>query len=154
MMQELKPNGSLQLKIKLHYPEMTLPKRAHETDSGLDLTLMRVIEKRNNVFFFDTGVSVEPPEGYYTELFPRSSIYKHDFIMTNSVGVIDAGYRGILYMPMRYVGDGDGKTAAEELVGNRIGQLILKKLEQFNTAVVTELEEADRGARGFGSSGQ
>lgn len=141
------------LKIKANYPNMTLPKKAHFTDSGLDLTLIDVIEKRENVFFFDTGISIEPPEGYYTELLPRSSIYKHDFIMTNSVGIIDTGYRGILYMPMRYVGDGDGLTEARALIGDRIGQIILKKIEPFDIEVVSNLSETDRGEKGFGSSG-
>lgn len=112
-----------------------------------------MIEKRDDIFFFDTGISIEPPPGYYTELYPRSSIYKHDFIMTNSVGVIDAGYRGILYMPMRYLGKEDGKTEAENLVGSRIGQLVLKKLEPFEISITEQLSESERGEGGFGSSG-
>ena len=132
---------------------MPIPKKAHVNDSGLDLTLIQVIEKRDNIFFFDTGVSIEPPAGFYTELYPRSSIYKHDFIMTNSVGVIDAGYRGILYMPMRYLGNGNGKAEAENLVGSRIGQLVLKKLEPFDVLITEQLSDSDRGEGGFGSSG-
>jgi len=141
------------MKIRLNYPDMKLPERAHESDSGLDLTLMKVIEKRENVFFFDTGVSIEAPDGYYTELFPRSSIYKHDFIMVNSVGVIDHGYRGSLFMPMRYLGDGDGREAAEDLVGQRIGQLILRRAEPYRIQVVSDLSQTERGGKGFGSSG-
>lgn len=132
---------------------MPIPEKAHVNDSGLDLTLIKVVEKRDNIFFFDTGISIEPPAGYYTELYPRSSIYKYDFIMTNSVGVIDAGYRGILYMPMRYLGKGDGKTEAENLVGSRIGQLVLKKLEPFEVSITEQLSESERGEGGFGSSG-
>jgi len=141
------------IKIKVHYPDMNLPERAHISDSGLDLTLMKVIEKRHNVFFFDTGISIEPPTGYYTQLYPRSSIYKSDFIMTNSVGIIDEGYRGVLFMPMRYVGSSDGKQEAEKLIGQRVGQLILKKLEPFNIQIVETLTDSERGGKGFGSSG-
>lgn len=132
---------------------MTLPERAHDSDSGLDLTLMKVIEKRENIYFFDTGVSVEAPEGFYTELFPRSSIYKYDFVMVNSVGVIDHGYRGSLFMPMRYLGDGNGLEAAEALVGQRIGQLILRRMEPCRIEVVNDLSSTERGGKGFGSSG-
>ncbi len=142
------------MRIKCHYPGMPAPVKAHPDDSGLDLTLIKVIEKRDNIFFFDTGVSVEPPEGYYTELFPRSSIYKTDFIMTNSVGVIDTGYRGILYLPMRFLGNGDGLFEAEKLIGTRVAQLILKRLEPFDIEIVGDLSNSERGARGFGSSGQ
>ena len=45
------------------------------------LTLINFIEKRENILFFDTGISVEPPKSYYFEVYPRSSIYKFDFIM-------------------------------------------------------------------------
>lgn len=142
------------LKIKCHYPEMEAPVKAHHNDSGLDLSLIRVIEKRDNIFFFDTGISIEPPEGYYTELYPRSSIYKSDFIMTNSVGIIDAGYRGILYMPMRYVGNQNAREEAEKLVGSRVGQLVLKKLEPFGIELTDHLSDSERGENGFGSSGR
>ncbi len=141
------------VKIKLHYPNMELPAKAYSTDSGLDLTLIKVKHKRDDIYFFDTGVSIEPPSGYYTELYPRSSIYKHDFILTNSVGIIDFEYRGILYMPMRYLGDGNGAEEAEKLIGQRIGQLILRKLEPFNIEIVSELSDSERGTNGFGSSG-
>lgn len=142
------------LKIKCHYPNMPVPKKAHVEDSGLDLTLIKIQKKRDSIFFFDTGISIEPPAGYYAELFPRSSIYKHDFIMTNSVGIIDAGYRGILYLPMRYVGNGDGLQEAEALIGTRVGQLVLKKIHQFDITIVGELAESQRGENGFGSTGQ
>lgn len=141
------------LKIRFNYPDMQLPERAHDSDSGLDLTLMKVIEKRENIYFFDTGVSIEAPDGFYTELFPRSSIYKHDFVMVNSVGVIDHGYRGSLFMPMRYLGDGNGRDAAEALIGQRIGQLILRRIEPCRIEVATELTDSERGGKGFGSSG-
>lgn len=142
------------LKIQCHYPDMPHPAKAHDTDSGIDLTLMQVIEKRNNVFFFDTGISVEPPPGYYTELYPRSSIYKTDFIMANSVGIIDEDYRGKIFMPMRYVGDGNALEEAQKLVGQRVGQLILKKRESYQIEIVKDLSDTARGEGGFGSSGQ
>ena len=141
------------LKIKCHYPDMPVPARAHPTDTGIDLTLMKAEKKRDNIFFFDTGVSIESPEGYYAELYPRSSIYKLDFIMTNSVGIIDSGYRGIICLPMRYVGQRDGLQEAEKLIGQRIGQLILRKLEPFNVKIVEDLSESKREEKGFGSSG-
>ena len=145
---------NLQLLVQLHYADMAKPLKAHASDSGLDLTLMKVIEKRDNIFFFDTGISIEPPEGYYTEVVPRSSIYKYDFIMTNSIGIIDYEYRGILYMPMRYVGKENGKIEADKLIGSRVGQLILKKLETFDIQIMDSLSETKRGSKGFGSSGK
>ena len=144
----------LTLKVQTHYPDMPDPHTAHDGDAGLDLTLMDVIEKREDVFFFDCGLSVEPPKGYYTEVVPRSSIYKQDFMMANSVGIIDAGYRGKIFMPMRYVGKGDGLQAAKDLIGQRVGQLILRKLEAYKLEVTHELSDSSRNSGGFGSTGQ
>ena len=141
------------LKILCQYPDMPLPKKAHESDSGIDLTLMKVDKKKDNVFFFDLGISIEPPKGYYSELFPRSSIYKTGFIMANSVGIIDEGYRGIINMIMRYIGSGNGLTEAKKLIGTRVGQLILKKSEEVRIEIVDSLGETIRGEGGFGSSG-
>ncbi|MBT4290794.1 MAG: dUTP pyrophosphatase [Deltaproteobacteria bacterium] len=132
---------------------MPIPKKAHLDDSGLDLSLIKVIQKRDNIFFFDTGISVEPPTGYYTELVPRSSIYKQDFIMANSVGIIDQGYRGLIMMPMRYVGKGNGLSEAENLIGERVGQLILKQLVPVQIEICDDLSKTQRGEGGFGSSG-
>ena len=132
---------------------MPIPKKAHLDDSGLDLSLIKVIQKRDNIFFFDTGISVEPPTGYYTELVPRSSIYKQDFIMANSVGIIDQGYRGLIMMPMRSVGKGNGLSEAENLIGERVGQLILKQLVPFQIEICDDLSKTQRGEGGFGSSG-
>ena len=73
--------------------------------------------------------------------------------MTNSIGIIDQGYRGLIMMPMRYVGNGNGLAAAEKLIGERIGQLILKQLIPFQIEICDELSETQRGEGGFGSSG-
>ncbi|MDH5560145.1 MAG: dUTP pyrophosphatase [Deltaproteobacteria bacterium] len=145
---------SHKLKIKLHYPGMPEPKRGHPTDSGIDLSLIKILPKRDNLIFFDTGISIEPPEGYYGELFPRSSIYKSDFIMSNSVGIIDESYRGILYLPMRYVGEGNAVHEAGKLVGTRVAQLILRELRLFDFEIVTETTQTRRGEGGFGSTGK
>ena len=39
--------------------------------------------------FFDTGISIHVSDGYYVEIVPRSSITKTDFLLANSVGIID-----------------------------------------------------------------
>ncbi len=145
---------SLVLKVKLHYSGMDTPQKAHASDAGLDLTLMEVVEKRAGIFFFDCGISIEPPAGYYTELLPRSSIYKHDFMMSNGLGIIDPDYRGRLFMPMRYLGRGNGLEEARALIGSRVGQLILRKLEPFEVQEVEEIKNTQRGEGGFGSSGR
>ncbi len=143
----------LVLKFQLHYPDMAVPKKAHNTDAGVDLTCMAVEQKGERVFFLDTGVSLEPPAGYYTELYPRSSMAKSEFVQANSVGIIDGDYRGRVLMPVRYLGSGDPLAAALALVGQRVGQLVLKKMENYEVQVVSELNNTQRGTGGFGSTG-
>lgn len=143
----------LVLKFQLHYPGMAPPKKAHGTDAGLDLTCMAVEQKGERLFFLDTGVSLEPPEGYYAELYPRSSMAKSEFVQANSVGIIDGDYRGKVLMPVRYLGSGDPLQAALALVGQRVGQLVLKRMEIYEVQVVSELNNTQRGSGGFGSTG-
>ena len=132
---------------------MPSPKRGHETDVGIDLTVMAVDQKSTNIFFFDTGISIQLSKGYYAEIVPRSSIIKTDFFLANSVGIIDPDYRGRIFMPFRYIGNSNSIEAAEKLKHKRIGQLIIRKLESCCIKIVDSLEDTDRGVNGFGSTG-
>jgi dUTP pyrophosphatase len=142
------------LKIQIHYEGMPLPARAHADDAGLDLTAMAVEALRPRVYSFDTGVSVEVSEGFYCEVVPRSSIVKTDFLLANSVGIIDSGYRGRIHVVMRFLGEGDGAEEARALIGTRIAQLLVRRREAVRVRRVERLEASARGARGFGSSGR
>lgn len=133
---------------------MSIPKKGHETDAGIDLTAMSVEQKRPDIFFFDTGISIQVSTGYYVEVVPRSSIIKTDFMLANSVGIIDPDYRGRIFLPFRYIGKSDGLQAAEELLQQRIAQMLVRKLEACRIEVVDSLEETVRGAGGFGSTGR
>jgi len=141
------------LKIQLHYPGMTVPAKAHASDAGFDLACMDVLDKGNQVYLLDTGISIEPPVGFYVELYPRSSVYKSNFFQANSVGIIDPDYRGRIYLPFRYIGTGDGLTEAKALVGTRVGQMVVKRQEQVLIQVCDDLSNTCRGANGFGSTG-
>lgn len=141
------------LKIQCHYPGMPTPQRGHASDAGLDLTAMAVKQKSHDVFFFDTGISVQVSAGFYTEVVPRSSIIKTDFLLANSIGVIDPDYRGRIFVPFRYLGAGNGTEAAEQLLGQRIAQLLVRQLEPCTVEIVESLEDTERGSGGFGSTG-
>ncbi|MDH4247615.1 MAG: dUTP pyrophosphatase [Deltaproteobacteria bacterium] len=145
----------MELKIQCHFPGMTLPGRAHPDDAGMDLTAMAVECQRAGVFAFDTGISVAPESGYYCEVVPRSSIVKSDFIQGNSVGVIDPSYRGRILVVLRYLGSEPdaGWSRASALVGTRIAQLLVRRLEPVRVVAVETLDETRRGSGGFGSSG-
>ena len=141
------------MKICCHYSEMPVPSRGHSTDAGIDLTAMDYECKAEHVFFIDTGISVQLSQGYYLEVVPRSSIVKKDFIMANSVGIIDPDYRGRIFVPFRYLGSESGEEACKNLLNQRIAQMIIRKLEPCEIEVVDNLDETVRGEGGFGSTG-
>jgi dUTP pyrophosphatase len=141
------------IKIQRHFEGMPLPQRAHPRDAGLDLTAMAVEAVRRGVYRVDTGISVQPPDGYYCEVVPRSSITKTDFVMANSVGVIDPDYRGRILVLLRYLGAGDGAEEARALLGNRIAQLLVRRLEPLPVEPSDALSATARGGGGFGSTG-
>ncbi|MGK5095155.1 dUTP pyrophosphatase [Deltaproteobacteria bacterium TL4] len=144
---------SAQLKIQCHYEFMKLPARAHASDAGIDITAMAMEEKQDSVFMFDTGISLQVSEGYYVEVVPRSSIIKTNFIMANSVGIIDPEYRGRIFVPLRYVGHGNPVEAAEKLLNTRIAQLLIRPWIPCTVEQVEFLSSTTRDTGGFGSTG-
>jgi len=81
---------------------------------------------------------------------PRSSIYKTPLRMANSIGVIDSGYRGELMVPV------DNPTDDDYMItpGERLFQIILPNLEEFEVEIVDYLSDSERGDGGFGSTGK
>ncbi len=144
---------TITLRIQRHYPEMELPARAHASDAGFDLTAMDLSPVRPRVFSFDSGISVKVDTGFYCEVVPRSSIVKTDFMLANSVGVIDPDYRGRIRVVLRYMGEGDGLREAQDLLGRRIAQLLVRKVEPVAVEAAAVLDDTARGGGGFGSTG-
>ena len=142
------------LKICTHFEGMPVPSRGHQSDAGIDITAMAVEQKNHGVFLFDTGISIQISDGFYVEIVPRSSIIKTDFLMANSLGVIDPDYRGRIFLPFRYIGQGNGIQSAENLLKQRIAQMLVRKLESCSIEVVDSLEDTARGEGSFGSTGQ
>lgn len=147
-------NDETVLRVQRHYQGMPLPAKSHPGDAGFDLTAMHVEQLGEAMFAFDSGVSIQVEAGYYCEVLPRSSIVKTDFMLANSVGVIDPDYRGRIRVVMRYMGRGDGPAAAAALVGQRIAQLLVRRLEPARMEAAETLEATTRGEGGFGSTGK
>lgn len=83
-------------------------------------------------------------------LVPRSSIVKTPYRMSNSIGIIDSGYRGNIMAFVDVLGDG---PVVEPKVGERLFQIIRPNLDKFDYEIVSELSQTERGAGGFGSTG-
>jgi dUTP pyrophosphatase len=140
-------------KIKFTRPNATVPQKAHKLDAGYDLTAAAVEYNflKNQVRVF-TGISVTPPEGYYFEVFPRSSVSKLKLQLANSVGIIDPEYTGEIMLVFDYIGI-EGQMRDLVSAGDRVAQLVLKKLEETEFHEVDELNTTSRGEGGFGSTG-
>jgi dUTP pyrophosphatase len=145
------------LKVKTNHLGI-LPKRGHANDAGLDITAISYEKKSRSLYLFNAHLNIEPPDGYYLELVPRSSLIFSDFILANSIGIIDPGYRGDLKFPLRYVGDCQREEEIEEkaraLLQQRLVQIILKPLVLCEVIEVDQLSLAQRNDAGFGSTGQ
>ena len=137
------------IRIQKTHEQAVVPKAATEGDVGYDLTAIKFVKQlTDNTYMWDTCVCVEPPVGYYTEIVPRSSIVKSGWFLSNSVGVIDQGYRGSLKICLTCIHD---STPMPSLPFT-LCQLILKKAEPVVFELVDDLSSTTRGDGGFGST--
>ena len=98
-----------------------------------------------------TGIALAIPTGYGGFVQPRSGLaFKHGIMLTNSPGLIDAGYRGELRVSL-YNSGAEPFTIA---VGERIAQLVVQRVEEPEFLAVDDLGDTSRGHGGFGSSGR
>ena len=97
-----------------------------------------------------TGVAIEIPVGYFGGVFPRSGMSaKRGLRPANCVGVIDADYRGEIFVAIH----NDSDEVQFIYPNERIAQLIVLPCCDFNWEVVDSLSTTTRGAGGFGSTG-
>lgn len=139
----------MKVKIKRLHKDAIIPKYAKEGDAGLDFTAITHEMVENDIDEYGTGLAIEIPEGYVGLLFPRSSIYKYTLDLTNSVGIIDSGYRGEIRFKFRNYSDWNNIYG----IGDRIGQMLILPYPQIELEESEELLSSERGALGFGSSG-
>lgn len=151
----------LKVKFKRLTPDAVIPHRAHPTDAGYDLTAVWWEQTDDGCQTYHTGIAVEIPEGYVGYIFPRSSLCKYDLTQTNSVGVIDSGFRNeilVKFKPILKVNDyGDVEkplTLKRYHIGDRIGQLIIMPVPTVDFVESEELSPSDRGMGGHGSTGK
>ena len=145
----------MELKIKKLSDKAIMPIRAHKSDAGLDLTATSITSEINEcgqfILVYHSDIAVEIPEGYVGLLFPRSSIAKKSILFTNSVGVIDSGYRGEIMVKARNT-SGDSVPAVYK-VGEKFAQLVIVPyMSDIDIVESTELEDSDRGEGSYGSS--
>lgn len=144
-----KERKKVYVKFKKIYEDAQLPKRQTEKSAGYDCYAYK-IEDFDNYIKVYTGISLQPEEGFYSILVPRSSLHKKGLMLYNNIGIIDADFTGevvAILLKTKDYKDGNLK------VGERFGQFILQELIHFDVVEVDNLEETERSDKGFGSTG-
>lgn len=151
----------MKVKIKKLYEDSILPTKAHATDAGYDLYAHSKSYDDDGNVVYGSGVAMEIPNGYVGLVFPRSSNAKKDLILSNSVGVIDSGYRGEVlfkFKPSNVIEKPDLAYIPESIskyeICERIGQIIIMPYPEIEFVEVDELSDSERGDGGYGSSGK
>lgn len=128
-------------------------KSHHVGDSGIDLVTPHDVGVHSmKVGTIDFEIQCEMRDkddnlvSYY--LYPRSSISKTPFMMANSVGIIDAGYRGNIMAKIRNFSSDDEVAKG----GDKLFQICAPDLKPIVVEIVNELSSTTRGSGGFGST--
>ena len=165
----------IKIKIKKMEKDAKLPQRQKEGDVGFDAYIHRfkgINEKERKLYntvdnkgiklnrvclhkLFKVvcclGFATEIPEGYYAQLVPRSGLALWDSTtIVNTPATIDSGYRGEWIVIVISLFDGEVNLE----VGDRICQIIFRKVINCKFDVVSKLNNSDRGVGGFGSTGK
>lgn len=143
----------MNVKIKKLDESAQIPKYSKPGDAGLDLIATGIEQEDVLQVIYNTGLAVEIPEGYFGLILPRSSIFKYNLSLSNSVGLIDSGYRGELKFIFNKEAFKTKEGFKKYKIGDRIGQLVIMPYPKINLIEVEELTDSERGLGGFGSSG-
>ena len=147
------------LRLPTHDPRLALP--SHETDgsAGLDLRACLAPDDREKGLVLPplgrvlvpTGLALALPENHEGQVRPRSGLaVRHGITVLNAPGTIDSDYRGEVKVPLINLGERNYTICH----GDRIAQLVVAPYVSVMLQEVPELSDTDRGAGGFGSTGQ
>lgn len=146
---------NIQVKIIKHESskDLPLPKYATKDSSGMDLyanVQEPVVLARGERKLIPTGISMALPHGYEAQVRPRSGLaIKHGLTVLNTPGTIDADYRGEVMVILINLSNQDFIIER----GMRIAQMVIASVTQPQMVEVDSLNETERGAGGFGSTG-
>ncbi|MGN0854509.1 MAG: dUTP diphosphatase [Kiritimatiellia bacterium] len=141
----------MKLGFKRIHPDARLPAYAHAGDAGMDLRSAEDLTLRAGArALVHTGLVMMLPLQYEAQVRPRSGLaLKHGVTVLNTPGTIDSGYRGEVGVILANFGDADFEIKK----GDRIAQLVIAPVTQAEIVEVETVDETDRGAGGFGSTG-
>ena len=123
----------------------------HKGDAGLDLYVIDdQTFKAGESNMIKLGIACEPSNGKAYYLMPRSSISKTPLRMSNSIGLIDGGYRGEIMAACDNIKDYDYEVKS----GERLFQLVSSDSSEISFSISAVLSGSNRGEGGFGSTGK
>jgi len=140
----------MKVNIKKLNESAVIPSYSKAGDCGLDLTATskEIVDKGSYGYIeYGTSLAIELPENFVGLIYPRSSISNTGMIMANSVGVVDAGYRGEIKIRFKAIPD----TKQYE-IGERVAQLVIMPYPHIEFEEVNELSNTERNEGGFGST--
>ena len=148
---------SIQLKILDPRVGDAIPLPHYATDGSAGLDLRACIDESLTVEPGDTvlvpsGLAIHIGDpGLAAVLLPRSGLgHKHGLVLGNLTGLIDSDYQGQVFVSIW----NRGSESYEIEPGERIAQMVFVPVEQVKFDVVSEFDDSERGAGGFGHSGQ
>lgn len=144
----------MEVKIVKLNPDATIPTQGSEKAAGFDLYACienKTFIKPHETVKIPTGLSIQPPKGYFGAIFARSGLsIKSGLRPANSVGCCDEDFRG------EYIVALHNDTDFEKFISpnDRIAQLIFLPYLPVTFVEVEKLDETNRGSGGFGSTGK
>lgn len=143
----------VQFKKLAHAINLPLPSYESNSAAGMDIRAALsepVILQPGERSLIPTGLQMALPHGYEAQIRPRSGLaIRNGITMLNSPGTIDADYRGEL----KVIVINHSNEAFTVNHGDRIAQMVIAPIVQLTVIETNELDETDRGAGGFGSTG-
>ena len=149
------------VKVKKLFKDAQLPVRATDGSAGVDLKaylydeevnekVTKIVIQPNQKAKIHTGLAFQLPYNTAMLLLPRSSMgIKKGLILQNTVGLLDCDYTGECMIFVKNIGD----ELVEIENGERLVQALIVPYVKPKYVEVNELDETERGAGGFGSSG-
>jgi len=135
-------------------PDIPLPRYMTDQSAGMDLCAAikkDLVLNKGELALIPTGFAIALPPGFEAQIRPRSGLaIKHGIGLINSPGTIDADYRGEIKIAAINL----GKTPYTFRRGDRIAQMVIKKVYFARLDIVEALDETKRNAGGFGHTGK
>lgn len=143
------------MKVRIiNHSNNPLPTYATEGSSGMDIRayIKEAVElKPLQRALIPTGLSIELPQGFEAQIRPRSGLaVKQGITCLNTPGTIDADYRGEIKIILINL------SSEPQMIqsGERIAQMVIQKVEKINWELSVKIEDTNRSAGGFGSTGK